>query len=308
MASVTPLRISLPSTLARRSRISKSANLLAPFLHLICAVRRVLSHPRRALHRSAQQALVHLLFVLARQRGPRRHVLDRTVAVPDREAASRKLDDLSHVPVLGREPGQLAYPAFEIESGEARRVLGLEAGGPALKEPLQLLLAEKLHKVAGKLPVPVGEMLRRRGRQRIDVFRPAAAMRLGVRHTRQTFGFQRLQVLQRRLLGDLQMARDIAEGGVTPGFQESEDDLAARVHEIHPTSFSTLSLKYHWRAVRRLGASAAIVCLGLAHALAASAAGPPRTVGGPGHRLPRDRLGPHANGAHSRRRTGDRPT
>src|SRR5205823_14606032 len=66
MARVTPLRISLPSTLARRSRISKSAKLLAPFLHLICAVGRGLSHPRRALHGSAQQALVHLLFVLAR--------------------------------------------------------------------------------------------------------------------------------------------------------------------------------------------------------------------------------------------------
>jgi len=34
-------------------------------------------------------------------------------------------------------------------------------------------------------------------------------------------------------------------------------------------------LKYHWRALRRLGASAALVCLGLAHAVAVSAATPP---------------------------------
>jgi hypothetical protein len=34
-------------------------------------------------------------------------------------------------------------------------------------------------------------------------------------------------------------------------------------------------LKYHWRVVRRLGASAALVCLGLAHAVAVSAAPPP---------------------------------
>src|SRR2546425_8608151 len=107
MASVTPLRISLPSTLARRSRISKSANSFAPFLHLICAVRRGLSHPRRALHRSSQQALVHLLFVLAWQRRSHRDVLDRTVAVPDRESPSRQLDDLRHVAVLGGEPCKL---------------------------------------------------------------------------------------------------------------------------------------------------------------------------------------------------------
>src|SRR4029077_14356052 len=109
MASVTPLRISLPSTLARSSRISKSANSIAPFLHLICAVRRGLSHPRRALHLSTQQALVHFLFVLARQRRAHRDVLDRTVAVPDRKRASRHLDHLGHMTVLGGQPGQLAH-------------------------------------------------------------------------------------------------------------------------------------------------------------------------------------------------------
>src|SRR6267378_8197667 len=162
MASVTPLRISLPSTLARRSRISKSANSLAPFLHLICAVRRGLSHPRRALHRCTQQALVHLLFVLAWQRRSHRNVLDRTVAVPDRQTAFWQLDDLRHVAVLGGEPRQLAYARIEIKSREARRVLRLEPGRAALEEPPELLLVEKLHEVAGKLPVRMGEVLRRR--------------------------------------------------------------------------------------------------------------------------------------------------
>src|SRR6266567_3721488 len=132
MASVTPLRISLPSTLARRSRISKSANSIAPFLHLICAVRRGLSHPRRALHRCTQQALIHLLFVLARQRRPHRDVLNRTVAVPDRETAFWQLDDLRHVAVLGGEPRQLAHACVEIKSREARCVLRLEPSRAAL--------------------------------------------------------------------------------------------------------------------------------------------------------------------------------
>src|SRR5579859_1940903 len=275
MASVTPLRISLPSTLARRSRISKSANLLAPFLHLICAVRRGLSHPRRALHRGAQQALVHLLLVLARQRRPHRHVLDRTVAVPDRQAPFRQLDDLGHMAVLGRQPCQLAHAPLEIKSGETGCVLGLEPCGPALEESLQLLVAEKLHQVARELAVGVGEVLRRRGRQRVDVLRPASAVRLRVSHGREALGLESLQVLQRRLLGDLEVGRHLAQGGLTPGFEESEDDLAAGVHEIHPTSFSTLSLKYDWPVVRRLAASVALVCLGLAHAVVVSAATPP---------------------------------
>src|SRR6266849_9296583 len=203
MASVTPLRISLPSTLARRSRISKSANSLAPFLHLICAVRRGLSHPRRALHRSTQQALVHLLFVLARQRRPHRDVLDRTVAVPDREPASRQLDDLRHVAVLGGEPSQLAHARVEIKSREARCVLGLEPGRAPLEEPLQLLLVEKLHEVGGKLPVRVREVLRRRRGQRVNVLRSASAVRLRVRHGRKTVSVEGLQVLQGGLLGDL---------------------------------------------------------------------------------------------------------
>src|SRR6184192_2745500 len=114
-----------------------------------------------------------------------------------------------------------------------------------------------------------------RGRQRVNVLRPASPMGLSVRHGRQALGFERLQVLEGRLLGDLQVGRHLTEGGVTPGFEQSEDDLAAGVHEIHPTSFSTLPLKYHWRAVRRLAASAALVCLGLAHAITASAAVPP---------------------------------
>src|SRR5260370_378826 len=159
MASATPLRISLPSTLARRSRISKSANSVAPFLHLLFAVRRGLSHPRRAPPRSPQQALVHLLFVLARQGRPHPYVLDRTVAVPDREPASRQVDDLRHVAVLGGEPSQLAHARVEIKSRQTRCVLSLEPRRAALEEPLELLLVEKLHEVAGKLPVRVGEVL-----------------------------------------------------------------------------------------------------------------------------------------------------
>src|SRR6266853_3448057 len=230
MARVTPLRISLPSTLARRSRISKSANSIAPFLHLICAIRRGLAHPRRALHRSSQQALVHLLFVLARQRRPHRDVLDGAVAVLDREPASRQLDDLSHVAVLGSEPRQLAHALVELKSREARRVLGLEPGRAAFEEPLQLLLVEKLDEVAGKLPVRMGEVLRRRGGQRVNVLRPASAVRLRVRHGRKTVSVESLQARQGGLLGDLQMRRYLAKRGVTPSFQESEDDVSAGAH------------------------------------------------------------------------------
>jgi len=195
--------------------------------------------------------------------------------VPDRETAFRQLDHLGHVAVFRGEPGQLVHARFEIESGEARGVLGLEPRGSALEEPLQLLVGEKLHQVAGELPVRVGEVLRRRGRQRVNVLRPAAAVRLRVRHRRQAIGFESLQVLQGGLLRHFHVGGHLTQGGVSPGFQESEDDLAAGVHEIHPTSFSTLPLKYHCRVLRRLGASAALVCLVLAHAFAVSAAAPP---------------------------------
>src|SRR5581483_1819791 len=94
MERVTPLRISLPSTLARRSRISKSANLVLALLHFIGAVRGGLAQPRRSLDGRAQQPLVHVPLVLARQRGAAGNVLDRAVAVADRQPASGHLDHL----------------------------------------------------------------------------------------------------------------------------------------------------------------------------------------------------------------------
>src|ERR1700704_3741474 len=87
MLSVTPLRISLPSTLARRSRISKSANSLLALLDFISAVACRLAHPCGSGHRRPQQALVHLLLVQAWEAGAGGHVLDGAVAVADREPA-----------------------------------------------------------------------------------------------------------------------------------------------------------------------------------------------------------------------------
>src|SRR5260370_37048634 len=81
MASVTPLRISLPSTLALRSRISKSANFPSAFLDFISAVARRLGHPRRPLHRRPQQPLVPLLLVHAREPRAGRDGLGAAVAL-----------------------------------------------------------------------------------------------------------------------------------------------------------------------------------------------------------------------------------
>src|SRR5690242_21859484 len=77
IASETPLRICRPSTLARRSLISKSANSLFALLHFcapcarpahhVGAVVRRLSHPCGSRHLGAQEPLVHLLLVHARQ-------------------------------------------------------------------------------------------------------------------------------------------------------------------------------------------------------------------------------------------------
>src|SRR5258708_36273013 len=108
MASVTPLRISLPSTLARRSRISKSANFPSALLDFICAVGRLLAHPRRPVDGGPQQPLVHLLFVHAGQPGAGGDVLDGAVAVADRKPAGLQLGHLGHVAVLG---GELSPPA-----------------------------------------------------------------------------------------------------------------------------------------------------------------------------------------------------
>src|SRR5579859_4835463 len=239
MARVTPFRIGLPSTLACRSRISKSANFAIALLHLISAVCRCLSQPRRPFHRRAKQALVHLLLVLARERGPSGHVLDGAVAVADRQAASGQLDHLGHVPVLGREPGQLADPLVKIQARQPSCVLRLQTRRTLLEESLELLGGEELDQVARQLAVGVGEVLPGGGRERVHVLGPAAAVGLAVGYGREAVGLQALEVPQGRLLGDLEVRGNLPERGVAASFQEGEDDLPAGVHELHPTSFST---------------------------------------------------------------------
>src|SRR5579872_338612 len=162
MLRVTPLRISLPSTLARRSRISKSANLVLALLHFIGAVRGRIAQPGRPFHRGAEKALVHLLLVLARKRSTARDVLDGAVAVANREPAAGQLDHFGHVPVLGRKLSQLTDAAVEVQAGQPRRVLGLDAGRAALEEEAQLLGRKELDEVARQLAVRVREMLGRR--------------------------------------------------------------------------------------------------------------------------------------------------
>src|SRR5216683_375845 len=114
MESVTPFRISLPSTLARRSRISKSANFPSAPLDFIRAIARRLAHPRGSRHWRAQQPFVHLLLVHAGQPGASRDVLDGAVAVTDREPAPSHFDHLGHVAVLGGELGELADASFKV--------------------------------------------------------------------------------------------------------------------------------------------------------------------------------------------------
>src|SRR6266542_85573 len=114
MASDTPFRICRPSTLARKSLISKSANFLFALLHLVSAVILSLGHPRRSRHLGSKQPLIHLLLVEAGQAGAGGHVLDGAVAVANRESTVPELDDLGHVAVLGGEPGQLADPSLKV--------------------------------------------------------------------------------------------------------------------------------------------------------------------------------------------------
>src|SRR5438105_5589689 len=113
-SSETPFRICRPSTLARRSLISKSANFLFVLLHDISAVVRRLSHPCRSLHVGAQQPLIHVLLVDASRPGAGRDVLDWAVAVADREPTLVELHHFGHVAVLGCEPGQLADSRFKV--------------------------------------------------------------------------------------------------------------------------------------------------------------------------------------------------
>src|SRR5258708_7851972 len=107
MASVTPLRISLPSTLALRSLISKSDNFSSVSFHFICAVACRLGHPGRPGDRRSQEPLVHLLLVQTGQPGAGGDVLDGAVAVADREPTPRPLDPPGHGTGVRGQPGQL---------------------------------------------------------------------------------------------------------------------------------------------------------------------------------------------------------
>src|SRR5258708_28075361 len=112
MASVTPLRISLPSTLALRSLISKSDNFSSVSFHFICAVACRLGHPGRPGDRRSQEPLVHLLLVQTGQPGAGGDVLDGAVAVADPGPARPQRHPPGPVPGLPRRlaPAAAARP------------------------------------------------------------------------------------------------------------------------------------------------------------------------------------------------------
>src|SRR5205823_7730037 len=107
----TPFRISRPSTLTRRSLISKSANSL-PLVRsdLIRAAGVASPGPGRPHHLRAEQPAVEVELVLAGVTGPRGDVLDGTVAVSQLEGAVRPLRHLGHVAVLLCDARQLPGP------------------------------------------------------------------------------------------------------------------------------------------------------------------------------------------------------
>src|SRR2546428_12063809 len=129
MPSVTPLRISLPSTLARRVRISESANSLLALLDFIGAVARRLAHPRGSDNGGPKQPFVHLLLVQAGQAGAGGDVLDGAVAVADGKPAPRRFDHLGHVAMLGGELRQPADSSFQVQPRPPGGGPGLQAGG-----------------------------------------------------------------------------------------------------------------------------------------------------------------------------------
>src|ERR1700680_1827686 len=85
-----------------------------PFLDFVSAIWRGLAHPCRPDHIRAQQTLVHLLLVLAGETGAGGDVLDRAVAVTDREPTLRKFNHLGHVTVLGGKLRQLADARLKV--------------------------------------------------------------------------------------------------------------------------------------------------------------------------------------------------
>src|SRR3989442_5509984 len=110
MLSETPFRIWRPSTLARRSLISKSANFLFALLHHVCAVIGGFSHPRRPRHVCPEKPLVHVLLVDAWQAGAGGDVLDGTVAVAGGGGPPPKPGPPGPVARAPSRPGRAAAP------------------------------------------------------------------------------------------------------------------------------------------------------------------------------------------------------
>src|SRR6202049_2432469 len=75
-----------------------------PFLDFVSAIWRGLAHPCRPGYIRAQQTLVHLLLVLAGETGAGGDILDRAVAVTDREPTPGQRDPPGPVTVLGGGP------------------------------------------------------------------------------------------------------------------------------------------------------------------------------------------------------------
>src|SRR5258708_22910561 len=111
---VTPLRICLPSTLALRSLISKSANFSSALLDFICAIVGRFGHPGGPRDGGSQEPLVHLLLVHAGQAGAGGDVLDGAVAVADPESTLRHLHHPGHVAMPGGEPGPPPDARFKV--------------------------------------------------------------------------------------------------------------------------------------------------------------------------------------------------
>src|SRR2546422_585503 len=113
--SDTPFRISRPSTLARRSLISKSANSLPLIRGDLVRTGGVPGpHPARTHHLRLEQAPVEVELVLARVAGSRGDVLDGAVTVPQLEASVGPLGHLRHVAALPGQARQLSGLLLEV--------------------------------------------------------------------------------------------------------------------------------------------------------------------------------------------------
>ena len=118
--------------------------------------------------------------MLAGVAASRGDVLDGAVAVTQLYAAVGALDHLCHVPLLGRQLRQGTGPFLEIQARQFASVLRFEPAGPVSEEALELLSLHEVHELSRQLTVAAGEVVLGRGREPIDVRRPArATMRLG---------------------------------------------------------------------------------------------------------------------------------